>query len=624
MGDSTTSRESIRRVKKKVEHDLLGLPNVHAIDIGEKIKDDQPTGELSIVVYVDKKKNVAAKNTIPKEFDGVKTDVQEQEPDVLHPAQLLVDEDELLLDTSRYTTLEGGMSIGPCRSIFMEPPDVSVAGNYVFVGTLGAIVTDRSSGDPMMLTNFHVACVDDSWSVGDDMAQPSRVDGGSCPGDTVGELERAVLGGTVDGAVLSISGRPHVCEILEIGDVRGSKAATVGMDVRKRGRTTDLTFGEVISTDYTTTINYGDGLGSVTLTDQIRISVDTLQSTQFGTNGDSGSVVVDDDGYVVGLYFAGNGAGTLGVANPIADVLDDLDVDICAAPKLLKEHPKEFTKEFAKEFAKDHFEGVFKEHHKELIKEWKEWAYEKYDWENWGRPPTVSQPPIVQPPVERPPVSRPPVARPPIRDRGTGVQRPMAGAGWVEDLSAYPIGAVPNPAALTHMSATVVQWNGVLAPAAEFEDWGAAHGLNVAYTTTLILCSDCTKVAVTLAHFSSPATVFAYDLSGNLLDSQTMTVHAAPETLVLNGGRRGIRRIIIDAPQDETILIAVECGGEEPPKPREEKCWDFEKPREKPPVFEKGQEKAWRESGPPNQPFIGRDLRPDLRRGALRGEPYQQ
>ena len=34
--------------------------------------------------------------------------------------------------------------------------------NYIFVGTLGAIVTDNGTGDRMLLTNYHVAAVDDT------------------------------------------------------------------------------------------------------------------------------------------------------------------------------------------------------------------------------------------------------------------------------------------------------------------------------------------------------------------------------------------------------------------------------------------------------------------------------
>ncbi len=81
----------------------------------------------------------------------------------------------------------------------------------------------------------------------------------------------------------------------------------------------------------------------------------------FGTNGDSGSVVVDDDEYIVGLYFAGTPSGDYGVANPIADVLSELNIEVCTKPiiKLKKENWKESWKEH------------WKEHPKEFIKEWK-------------------------------------------------------------------------------------------------------------------------------------------------------------------------------------------------------------------------------------------------------------
>ena len=155
-----------------------------------------------------------------------------------------------MVDTATYATLEGGMSIGPCRSFFLEPPAVETAGNYVFTGTLGCIVRDNKTSDPMMLSNFHVMSVDNTWAAGNTMAQPSLVDTGTCPADVVGSLTRAVLNASVDGAVATISGRPNTCEILDIGDVNGTATATVGMAVRKRGRTTELTHGTVAATDY--------------------------------------------------------------------------------------------------------------------------------------------------------------------------------------------------------------------------------------------------------------------------------------------------------------------------------------------------------------------------------------
>lgn len=603
MTENQPSLQSIRRVKRQVELDLVDLANVHAVDIGEKITDGTPTGELSIIVYVDKKrKQIAAKDRVPEEISGIRTDVQESEPDVLHPLAVRIADDEVLVDKTRYATLEGGMSIGPCRAIYLEPPDVDEAGWYIFVGTLGAIVKDKDSGDPLILTNFHVAMVDDTWSVGDDMAQPSRLDGGVCPGDRVGALLRGSLSHHVDGALISIEDRPHVCEILDIGGVKGTKTAADGISVRKRGRTTELTHGTVISTNYTTTINYGDGLGSVTLIDQLRIQVSDPPSSMFGTNGDSGSVVVDDDEYIVGLYFAGTPSGDYGVANPIADVLGELNIEVCTKPiiKLKKENWKEF----------------WKEHPKEFIKEWKEWAFEKEYIETYERPPWLERPPRWRPPEVQPPrVTTPPVG---VRGAAEGV-RPMAGTGWIEDMGVHAPGSAPNPVGLEHLSATVVQWDGTLAPVAGFVDWGAGGGLNVNYYTTLVLCGECYRLRVTLTHYSSPATVYALDRVGNVVDSKTMTVAGTPETLLLaSAGPTGILYIVVEAPQNETILHKVECTGRQRFKhPREAKWSQFEHPPwlESPGVVEPRNPAA-----PPPRPFVGHDLRPDMRRGALRGE----
>jgi hypothetical protein len=323
---------AIRAVKSTVEDDLLNRPEVTAVDIGEKVTKGKPTGRRAIVIYVKKKEplsRLAAADVIPKEINGIPTDVVEDEI-VLQGAMVRELDLTPQIDATKYTTLSGGMSMGPCRSVFLSPPDVPTAGNYVFVGTLGALVRDRTTGATMALTNFHVACVDSGWSVGDIQCQPGRVDGGSCPTDRFGTLTRAVLSQHVDGSVVSVdAAKATDCSILDIGDVKGTNTATIGMAVRKRGRTTGLTHGTVGSVDYSTSIDYGDGLGTHILKNQLRIDVDTSQSTQFGDHGDSGSVVVDANNKVIGLHFAGNTAGTLGVANPIQFVLDELNVDLC-------------------------------------------------------------------------------------------------------------------------------------------------------------------------------------------------------------------------------------------------------------------------------------------------------
>lgn len=605
--DQHQRRQEVSRVKSENEQDLLALANVTGVFTGTKVTDGVDTGTIAIVVTVSEKKDVAAKQRIPAEINGIPTDVIEE---VIEPMQLLgairLEDIAPLVDATNYATLEGGMSIGPCRSIHLEPPEVAEAGNYVFVGTLGCIVRDNATNDPMMLSNFHVMCVDDSWAVGNTMAQPSRVDGGSCPTDQVGALARAQLTSSVDGAVSSISGRPHACEILEIGDVNGTAVATASMAVRKRGRTTELTHGTVTAVDYTTSVDYGDGLGVVTFTDQIRIVNDSAQSAFFGKKGDSGSVVVDASNNVVGLYFAGNASGTVGVANQIAAVLSALDVSMCTGIK-------KWEKEIAKEFLDDkHFkiekletkEFEVKERIKEYIKEWKEWAYEKfgqfegYDpWERWDRggPPVFGgQPPVFggQPPVTRGPMA--PRVAPAAVGRHRSRRRPC-----VEFTALLP-GAGPNPLAASPFHLHVSDHAGAPLPATQIVDWGAFTGLNAGWTTEIKLERGCPTVQATLVHFAQPATMEAYNSDGTLAGTTTMTPSQMVEqTLTIDGTDIAYVRIV--CPQDETILLGLCC------------CADADCGCGGAGGCGCGDRSAT--SG--SEHFIPRSLRPDLGRGAL-------
>ena len=399
----------IRPVKESEEAALLKRSGVTGVDIGYKYVKGKKTDELAIRVYVEQKKDVPKSEMIPKTINGVKTDVI-QRKFVLHPLKVKLTDIAVMADTGRYDPLKGGISIGPCRAI----------GGYIFAGTLGAIVIDNSTGKEMLLSNFHVMCVDDTWTVGNTMCQPSRIDTGVCPGDVVGTLQRASLGGKVDCAVASHTARGYACEIVDIGKVAGKATATVGMAVRKRGRTTGLTYGTVDTVDLTVNIPYGDGLGVVTLTKQIGIDVDSTKSAKFGIHGDSGSVVVDNSRRIVGLYFAGNDEqkdatgkviqpeGVYGVANPIQAVLDALNVRICA-PKLIekvKDHLKEIWEppewekiiktserlEKAKEYekTKEHIEKYKPENIKPEVEKYK------------GGIPTIPTPPSQPGPIEGP------------------------------------------------------------------------------------------------------------------------------------------------------------------------------------------------------------------------------
>jgi len=309
----------IRPIKRMVEDEFLTRPGVIGVDIGEKYTGGRPTGRAAIVVYVCAKGPQHAQQ-IPAEVGGVPTDVV-AESIVLHRARVSPTEQHLVAE--RHPVLRGGISIGPARSIRVVPPEVPVAGEYVIAGTLGAFAVTRDEARKVLgLTTFHVGCVDDSWSVGDEFVHPSRVDGGLVGADLVAVLDRAALAGSVSAAGLRMGNRPFRAEVLDIGALTGTAPAKIGSTVRKRGRTTGLTHGMVTSSDATLRLDFGDGLGVRTLRDQIRVR----SSERFGDHGDSGAVLVDADNRVVGLYVAGS--GSTGFANPVEPVLRQLDVEL--------------------------------------------------------------------------------------------------------------------------------------------------------------------------------------------------------------------------------------------------------------------------------------------------------
>lgn len=355
--------------KQGVENEWLAKPGVTGIDVGFKYVSGRRTDEIAIRVLVAKKDpSVAQSDKVPPDIAGIKTDVIER-TFFLHDTaknRKSLEDISLQADAGTYNPVKGGISIGPCRAV----------GGFVYVGTLGAIVKDNASGNPLLLSNFHVMCIDNGWHVGDTMAQPGRVDGGTCPANVVGTLERAALTASVDGAVCSLTGRSYSCEIVDIGPVTGTVAATLNMPVRKRGRTTGLTYGFVDSVSLSVNIDYGDGIGSRTLTNQIGIRPDTARNAAFGDHGDSGSAVVDGLVKVVGLHFAGSSDGH-GVANQIAEVLSTLNVSMCAAaPKNQLKDTKDLYKEKLeiKEFKQEKLEykDYVKEREKSPIKDYKD------------------------------------------------------------------------------------------------------------------------------------------------------------------------------------------------------------------------------------------------------------
>ncbi|MFG2142969.1 hypothetical protein ACGFRG_02060 [Streptomyces sp. NPDC048696] len=223
------------------------------------------------------------------------------------------------------------------------PGGISVGHVNITAGTMGCLAVGRSgpAADKLFcLSNNHVLANENNAQVGDCIVQPGPADGGTCPDDQIAVLENY--------GVLDFTGKTNYvdCAIgwcfpdrvtrslfhLVAGVVQfftiGSQTvpAQNGMGVGKMGRTTQLTYGSVVSTTWSGNISYSGGR---TAFFDRQISINN-PGYLFSRGGDSGSIIWTADAATnpVGLLFAGDEVGGFTFANPIDWVLSTLDINL--------------------------------------------------------------------------------------------------------------------------------------------------------------------------------------------------------------------------------------------------------------------------------------------------------
>jgi len=331
--------ETVSQVKERFKETILRKPNVVGVGTGFKEVRGRRTTDLCVVALVRVKvprAGLAEDALVPSRVEGIPTDVVEV-------GELRAEQAR----TDRWRPAPGGISIGHFK---------------VTAGTLGTVVRDRAGGGRLILSNNHVLANSNQAIVGDPVLQPGAIDGGSPNSDTLARLERFVeiqfnqepptcgiaklvaelLNGLarlvgsrhrlrviqenpqavnrVDAAVaMPVNPADLLPEILDIGEVQGSVAPTLGMAVRKSGRTTGFTTGQVNVIETTVTVNYGEN--------RTARFEGQFVTTPMSQGGDSGSLLVDGETLrAVGLLFAGSAQAT--IYNPIQDVLEGLQIDL--------------------------------------------------------------------------------------------------------------------------------------------------------------------------------------------------------------------------------------------------------------------------------------------------------
>ncbi len=325
----------IKNTLKNYRSQLLDQSNVVAAGVGYKITGGQKTSTLSIVCSVTKKlaaSQLSSKDLVPDRLNGTPTDVIET--GIIRALQS---------PTEKHRPAPGGVSIGH---------------RDITAGTLGCLV--KKDGRFVILSNNHVLANSNAAEIGDPILQPGPHDGGRYPDDHIADLEQFIP--------INITGAPSDCpvatgtanflnsiarlfgssvqlqaidqqatenlvdaaiarpinpddvknEILEIGTIQGAIEGELGMAIKKSGRTTGFTTGEIQQVDVAVNVQYGEG--------QIAQFTDQLMAGAMSQGGDSGSAVLDDSNNLVGLLFAGSDTST--IMNRIQNVFSKLGVSL--------------------------------------------------------------------------------------------------------------------------------------------------------------------------------------------------------------------------------------------------------------------------------------------------------
>ena len=308
--------------------EILATKNV----AGTAISADE-TGKPVITVYT---KEQSPPGLLKKEYEGVR--VVEQVSGVIRPFK---------------GGPPGGGGGGTSGQAIQTPPvkmgtsggwRYDLANGYCCGGTFGALI--QKGGTKYILSNYHVLYADivnggnsRVASAGDPVIQPGLIDV-SCNAanaQNVGSLvtnggSLPMGGNAVDVGIAQVT--PGMVDesgaILNVGTISASTLnASVGLAVKKMGRTTGLTRSSVSAINGAFSITYeNECAGGTSFTQSYTNQVVIANSRcGFQNGGDSGSLLVEDvdtNPRAVGLCFAGSvtcSRSAIAIANPIGAVL---------------------------------------------------------------------------------------------------------------------------------------------------------------------------------------------------------------------------------------------------------------------------------------------------------------
>jgi hypothetical protein len=265
---------------------------VTAVDVGVKYSCGEPTNVEAIRIHVRKKKPETALEAVeifPKSIDDVPVDVIEAH----YVPKIYSNEAEMSLDRRfRFDIVQPGISVGHYR---------------VSAGTIGLIVHDSNSGEPTILSNWHVLCGDEFAKRGDPILQPGPHDGGFGKNDTIALLERSILNENGDAAIALLN-NSRQWQYNQFGTnvtIVGTRNPRKDDVLTKSGRSTGITYGRVDGMGCYF-LDYSVGRRGIHGFKIVSRKPGNPDNEEISSGGDSGSLWYDPDtNEGIGLHFAG-------------------------------------------------------------------------------------------------------------------------------------------------------------------------------------------------------------------------------------------------------------------------------------------------------------------------------
>ena len=268
--------------------------SVQALGVAAQKKGGRKTGDLAIVVFVDRKRpRDKVRHPVPR---GVR----------------IAGLGWIKIDVWAIGKLEPHMFPDRVRPAM---PGCSIGHEDMETyGTFGLVVRKQDDDSALyVLSNSHVLALDGLAKKGDDIVQPGPGDSWGHSNDKIAKLADFVAFdftpeaflNTVDAAIARVTKASSVDTMIreiDIAPTNVSFAITEEMLVRKVGRTTDETTGTVQCASTKVKLEY---MQTATTSAFIGFD-DQVLCDRYASPGDSGSILLNDKDEVIGLHVAGS------------------------------------------------------------------------------------------------------------------------------------------------------------------------------------------------------------------------------------------------------------------------------------------------------------------------------